>query len=168
MQIKNLPIDAREDAIASVLRMAKCDKFIVTGSYALYRMGLVKDSNDIDLIIVNPDATTKDILLFWQKVFPAETKAPKGMELWAIFKFKGIKIDVFIPKTFSETTIKTDRGYELATVPCIVKAKRRQNRLKDWLQLKAMANLIFKQKDFDAYLETTPIPIIIGTDEYLK
>lgn len=157
--------DIKELALKAVVNMAKCDSIILTGSYALYKMGLTESSNDIDIVLVNPDKATKDLLLFWQNEFPAETKASKNTAVYAIFKLNGVKIDVFVVDKSNVQTIKTDSGYEIESVKSIVSAKKSYRRLKDYLQLKKIAESIFKQSELDDYLSKTPINIIINNKE---
>jgi hypothetical protein len=161
------PITPNELALLTVVKMAKADRIIVTGSTALYKMGLVQDVGDLDIILVNPDKVTMDILLFWQKGFPARTKAPENSELFSIFTLHKTKVDIFIQKDFQERTIPTNRGYEIATVKHIVKAKMIYKRLKDWLQLRQIASSIFDETKFQKWLKETPIKQITQSrDEY--
>lgn len=156
-ELMEQPITQNELALLKVVKMAKADRIIVTGSTAFYKMGLMQDVGDLDIILVNPDKVTKDILLFWQMAFPASTKAPENSELFSIFTLHKTKVDIFIQKDFQERTIPTGRGYEIATVKHIVKAKMSYTRLKDWLQLRQIASDIFDETKFQKWLKETPI-----------
>jgi hypothetical protein len=161
------PITKNELALLKVVNMVNAERIIVTGSTALYKMGLTQDVGDLDIILVSPDKVTKDILLFWQKQFPALTKAPENSQLFSIFTLHKTKVDVFIQRDFSERTIPTNKGYEIATVKWIVTAKMTYKRLKDWLQLRQIALDIFDETKFQRWLKETPMKQIIQSkDEY--
>lgn len=163
--LKNEYLPLKDEVLQNVCNMCKAERIIVTGSTALYKMGVVREASDLDIILVNPDNPTKEVLLFWQKEFPAKTKAPTGSRLFAIFNLKGIKVDIFIQKDYREQTIKTYAGYEIASVKGIVDAKMSYKRLKDWLQLQRIALSIFDESKFQKWLKDTPIALITKSKE---
>ncbi len=145
-----------EKTIKELKAICKCDRFIVTGSYALHLMGLVKQVKDLDIILVNPSEETKERMTELQNVFPAKTKARGKGPLHAIFITKdNTKVDVFIKPSFEETTISTP-NYEIARADWIFAAKKNFARIKDWLQLRKIAATIFNEKEFTKWMDNTP------------
>ena len=53
------------------------EEFIITGSAALYKYGLLKSVNDLDIILIKPKDETLEALDRLMKASPAKTK-PKG------------------------------------------------------------------------------------------
>jgi len=154
MELMSAKITAYEKVIEEMLTDFQCDKLIVTGSYALYRLGLCKDFEDLDIVLENPTPVTLELLDRRMENAPAKTKPMSEYEdsnLYAIYMRDGIKIDVFLSNKCK--TIGTDRGYALSTVDEIISAKLRANRIKDWKQLRKMALRIFPEKSFMNYLE---------------
>lgn len=128
-----------------------CEQFIVTGSTALLYMGLVDKSSDLDIILVNPTEETKNILERLQSEFPAKTKPGKG-EVNYIFMHEKTKVDVFFSKSKVDTELQVG-GFQITRVDTIVSAKKRFSRIKDWIQLRNLSQVFFRQEDFDNLLD---------------
>lgn len=145
-----------KETLEQLRSMFACEKFIVTGSQALKVYGLVKKANDIDIILVNPTQETKEMIVRFQDKMPAQTKAQTADEqygdhsLLAIFKWNGVKVDVF--GSTGEETLNID-GFEYAMILHIVKAKREANRLKDWLQLRKLASQFWTREGMAKWLD---------------
>jgi len=77
--------------------------------------------------------------------------APKNSFIQAIFMFDNKKIDIFVENNFSETTLIVD-GIKYTTIPHIIKAKQTYGRMKDWLQCRDMARIIFDSDTFNGIL----------------
>ena len=144
-----------KETLEQLRSMFACEKFIVTGSQALKVYGLTNKAEDIDIILVNPTQETKEMIVRFQDKMPAQTKAQIADEqygdhsLLAIFKWNGIKVDVF--GSTSEPTLNID-GFEYAMILTIVKAKQRAGRLKDWLQLRKLASQFWTREGMSKWL----------------
>ena len=145
-----------EETFKQLRAMLTCDKFIITGSQALKVYGLITKADDIDIILVNPSVEVIDRLKKLQEEMPAATKAQfdsesyKDHSLLAIFKWNGIKVDVF--DSTGEPTLNIN-GFEYAMIPNIVEAKLEANRLKDWLQLRKIAASIWSREAMAKWLD---------------
>jgi hypothetical protein len=122
-----------------------CEQFVVTGTYALQRMGLISDSNDIDIILINPTNEAEEALKRLMNEHPAKT-TPGSCGVMAIFMHEQTKIDVFKESKKLETLMVD--GFEISKARSIFEAKKRMGRPKDWLQLAKIARGIFKQEEF--------------------
>jgi hypothetical protein len=126
------------------------EQFIVTGSYALSKMGLVEESKvgDLDIILVKPIESTLEVLKRLQEEHPAKTK------MYAdgyIFLIDNIKVDIFCKQDKINTELIVDNIY-IATVDHIVREKKICNRLKDWKQLRKIAKLICSREEIERFL----------------
>lgn len=130
-----------------------CDQFVITGSYALSLMGLVEPSKvgDLDLLLVNPTDETKNILERLQKESPAKT-SPSGGSVQFIFMHDKTKVDVFFDTKKIDSDLFCD-GVQVNIVSNIISAKRKANRMKDWVQLRRIAGKVFNQSEFTAFLD---------------
>ena len=132
--------------------LLSCEKFVVTGSYAMNMMGIYgKEADDLDIILLNPTKETIDLLAKLQSESPAKTHA-SGKDAY-IFEHGGKKIDVFITSDINRVTteLKVDDVF-ISTARDVIKAKKSYNRMKDWLQLRKMSQMFFKQSEFDEFL----------------
>ena len=145
-----------EEIFKELRALFACDALIITGSQALKKYGLVTKAEDLDIILINPTPDTVKILKNLQAEFPAATKAQFDSEtyenhsLLAIFKWKGMKVDVF--GSDGEPYLTID-GFNYATIDNIVKAKLEASRLKDWLQLRKIAAKIWTREGMAKWLE---------------
>jgi hypothetical protein len=137
-------------ALANLKTLLPAKNFIVTGSYVLAIYGLVDvdDVHDLDIILVNPEQTALDNITNYVRDFPAKNQPPKDSSFCqGIFYFGAIKVDVFVENDFAEPVLNID-GVNHTLVPHIIKAKKSYNRIKDWLQCRAMSRIFFKQEEF--------------------
>lgn len=145
-----------EETLKQLRAMLTCEKFIITGSLALKKYGLTNKSDDIDIILVHPTDETMERLKKLQEEMPAATKAQLDSEkyedssLLAIFKWNGVKVDVF--GSDGEPSFNLD-GFEYAMLLNIVKAKQEANRLKDWLQLRKLASQFWTRESMAKWLD---------------
>jgi hypothetical protein len=133
----------KEEIIKHYKALLPCEQFVVTGGYALQRIGLKEKSGDIDIILVNPTNEAKSTLERLVKEYPAKST---GSENLAIFMHEQTKIDVFEEKSRIETL--TVDGFEISTVKRIFDAKKRMSRPKDWMQLLNMSRRIVTEQEF--------------------
>lgn len=147
---------SHETDVLALMAILEAKKFIVTGSLALAKYGLLKSSDvkDLDILLSNPTGeclerlkkldmdhrATKDL---------SEYPEPDGTQFNFIFNTK--KVDVFIIN--DEDSLRID-GIEWALIPNIVSAKLKFNRPKDWIQLRRVSRVLFKQEAFDKFLNT--------------
>lgn len=147
-----------ENAALHFQRVLKCSKFIVTGSYALNVFGLIDKVKDLDILLVDPSAETLDTLARLSEAPESmhlklpESSYPQSLCMTRIM-YNGIKIDFFYGAGIIEQGHLTlANGLNLSTVPGIVLAKKNANRLKDWLQLRDIAESIFTDIQFNSFL----------------
>jgi hypothetical protein len=80
-----------------------------------------------------------------------QKKTPSTLKPVAIFIYNNHKVDIYVEEHFTEPTLNVD-GLEYSTIQRIISAKKTINRMKDWLQLRDMARMFFKQEEFDSIL----------------
>ena len=191
-----------DETILNLKTMFPAKDFIVTGSFVLAKYGLVSWDSiaDLDIILVNPETSTIELLNRYMKDFPAPStarlqniptpvvkaeskkKSPDydddeeeeedvvkvsvkkqykdaGAQavqsksiLQAIFMFDKVKVDVYIENNFSEPTLFVD-GIKYTTIPHFIKAKQSYGRMKDWLQCRDMAKILFDGYAFQIMLD---------------
>lgn len=146
----------KKEAIKHFKALLPCQQFVVTGSYALQKMGLISEGvgsvNDLDIILVNPTEEAVSILTRLAEESPAETQfnyPKKGI----ILKFNGTKIDFFFEAQVIATDLMVD-GVFISPADRIVAAKKSYNRDKDWYQLRKMSRIFFKPEEFTNYLNS--------------
>lgn len=129
---------------------------ILTGSTALAYHGLLEftESNDLDLILVNPTATEEEILKRLQDAEPSP-KHRTGSPVNYSFLYEGVKVDIWVQSAHKEKeyTFNSD-GVKISSVKHIVEAKVGYNRPKDWLQLMQLSAKIFDPEKFKKVLPT--------------
>lgn len=152
-----------ETIIQHYKSLLPAEQFILTGSYSFYVMGLViakAVTKDIDIILVNPKQEAIANLELLQNSGKSKALAqanyPGGNKMYRIIHdiddSKTVKIDFFID-TQKQPTFKLESGLEVAKINITVNAKKRFNRLKDVLQLKAIAESIYTDTMLKAILE---------------
>ena len=144
------------DVLKELKTILPADQFIITGSYALAKYGLTPESRvkDLDIILVNPTEVAKAVVAALQKDFPASTHASGENDLMGIFMLGTYKVDVFNGSTEPSLEIE---GMLYATIPHIIGAKKRQNRLKDWMQLRTISRFFCKAEDFTNFINNQPL-----------
>jgi hypothetical protein len=141
-----------------------CEKFVVTGSYALYLMGLCdRPDNDLDIILIKPSATALEVAKRYQEENPAKTKPLENSSLKSIFILEQVKIDIFVQDENIET-INID-GLDVTKADHIFKAKKGMGRMKDFVQLRNVAKRIFDQKEFENFLDS-PKAVSSSSNKY--
>ena len=166
-----------KNLILKLKALLPSEDFIVTGSFALNQFGISAPSNDLDIILSKPDVSTIETINRLMKEFPAKTTIKKPLEKLseedkessvkkntvkkkptpdcsAIFMYDNVKVDVFIEDKYTRPFILLD-GIKYSTIQSIIDAKKSYGRMKDWLQLRDMARLFFKQEEFDLMLNTS-------------
>jgi hypothetical protein len=128
-----------EDAVKHFACILPCDKFIVTGSFALYKYGLMSDASDLDIILVNPQPAAMEVL---DKL--SHEEVPKhiipnmytcDVSLIRIM-YTGIKVDFLTSSAYIPCKcVELKDGTILSSLEDIVKTKKHYNKLKHWLQL---------------------------------
>jgi hypothetical protein len=163
---------AMKETILKLKTILPAKDFIVTGSFVLAEYGLMDASrvSDIDIILVKPELSTLDTINRLMVDFPAKTKvdpidipdpecsvkkvAVKPHSCSAIFMFDNIKVDIFVLDSDSRRTLTVD-GLKYSVISDIIKSKVSYGRMKDWLQLRDMARLFFKEEEFTVLLNTS-------------
>lgn len=149
-----------EDALLHFKRVLNCENFVVTGSFALYKFGLVDEAEDLDIILINATVDAEDILFNLasapesQHLLPKEhhEEYPDSLKLTRIM-YQGIKMDFFFGDCFADRQYFTAaNGLVYSTANSIFAAKRRADRFKDWLQLRQIAARIFREEELMAFI----------------
>jgi hypothetical protein len=173
-KLKTMELNA---TIETLKTMLPAKDFILTGSYVLAKYGLVTWDTvmDLDIILVQPEVVTIEMLNRFMKEHPAPTTArlrstvlpvpeapslraqvadiknatvaPVKKALQAIFIFNHVKIDIYIEDDFRETTLLID-GTQHTIVPHIIAAKKTYGRMKDWMQCREMSRMFYKDEEF--------------------
>lgn len=149
--------EKQDQAIKHFKALLPCEKFIVTGSYVLYHLGLIDKVNDLDIILYKPTQAAVDIVKRLQEQSPAKTKPKPEGELVAIVNFGEIKIDFFV-QTILPPTFNLN-GIDASNVQNIIQAKKNYGRIKDMIQLKQLSNKFMTDKEFNNFMATTPVDI---------
>jgi hypothetical protein len=117
----------------------RADDFILTGTFALQKLGFDVKVKDLDIILVNPKQSTLETLEALEKANPPKNLLdyPTQLENKKIFRFihDGVGVDVFIYSGIVLTETQTQCGLKLASFNHIVKAKKDMGRPKDMIQL---------------------------------
>lgn len=135
-------------------------EFILTGSTAIAYHGLANltESKDLDIILVDPSDSAKEILDRLQKENPNPKFTGKGTLTYS-FIYEGIKVDVWVAKVDAKNLLSTPDGIKVSCIESIVNAKKSYNRAKDWIQLMKIAAKIFDGKLFESKISS------ISTDD---
>jgi len=135
--------------------LVKCDKFIITGSLALELHGFKVEKNDIDIVLINPDETSIEVLkrLEEKSPTPYNHKYPGSEPI--SFIFEEVYVDIFIGDTKTEATELKYQDYYVAKVDRIVNAKISHNRDKDWVSLMRLARQILPERAFVQFIDHT-------------
>lgn len=138
--------------IEQLKALLPCEKFVITGSFALSLMGLCDPEKvgDIDIILVNPTEESLNICDRLQTQNPAKTKGYTN--LMFIFMHNTHVVNIFISK--KEDTELEYNGTSISKISGIVSAKKSYGRMKDWLQLRKLAKFFFTQSEFDKFLDS--------------
>jgi hypothetical protein len=144
------------------------EQFIITGSTILELLGLTDKSLDIDILLYKPNNNAGEFIKKMMENYPAKTKPTGVGDLKGIFMYNGYKIDVFFIKE-KRKTININNDYDITTVDEIIKAKKKYNRIKDWLQLRKISNLFFNETEFNKFLDSAdPTNVLNNDDEDYK
>jgi len=140
-----------EKLLKELKTMFMADKFIVTGSVALatYKLMSMDKVNDVDIILVNPAKESIDLAARMANDFPAKGQISNNNGFIASFMKDDKKVELFTGKDEESITID---GINYSVIPNIVKTKKKYNRVKDWMQLRKMSRILFKEEEFTAFL----------------
>ena len=133
------------------------EDFILTGTFALQKMGFNVRTKDLDIILVNPKQSTLELLESLEKANPPRNLLdyPTQLENKGIFRFihEGVEVDVFIHRNPTVTESQTQCGLKLASLKHIVKAKKDLGRPKDIVQLLKLSRDIITDEEFNSYVK---------------
>lgn len=134
--VKHLSFADLEGIAKNLEIILQADAFIVTGSMALRKYGLVAKNHDIDIILVNPTENTLDTLGSLERAAPVGMQNTENdydvSELVAQFIYHGVKVDVF---RHADAKCLLIDGLHYSFISDIIKAKKICNRHKDWALL---------------------------------
>jgi hypothetical protein len=132
------------------------EDFLLTGSFALSKLGLKVKSKDLDLMLVKPKESTLQVLKDLEKENPPKNliNYPVSLKNRQLFRFmyEGTEVDVFIYHYSVPSDVQTKCGLKLASIQHIIKAKKDLNRPKDILQLMSLSKSIINDTEVNEYL----------------
>jgi hypothetical protein len=132
------------------------EDFLLTGSFALSKLGLKVKSKDLDLMLVKPKESTLQVLRDLEKENPPKNliNYPVSLKNRQLFRFmyEGTEVDVFIYHHSVPSDVQTKCGLKLASIQHIIKAKKDLNRPKDILQLMSLSKSIINDTEVNEYL----------------
>lgn len=135
------------------------DKFILTGSTVLFLQGLLKkEPGDLDIILVNPDHASIEML---KRVRGSHNQNPNYPDERIEIHHEGVKIDFFITSSTSQETFDTTDGITMAKVSSILEAKKSYSRDKDVLDLMAISSSIFNKKELISHLKSSRMNLVV-------
>jgi len=136
------------------------EQFIITGSNALYLMGVTKSTpGDIDVLLVNPSDEAISLceklnLLDFLK--SDKSDAYRNSSLLAQFEFDGKKIDIFRTNKKRDELLSID-GVYVDKLDLIIAAKKSYNRPKDWIHCAKIAQVICTQSELNQYISKSSL-----------
>lgn len=139
-----------ENQIKQLKATLLCEQFVVTGSYALHKFGIIEKPSDVDIVLVNPTEDTKKAVENLVRTFAHKNDKFKKGDLAGIIDREGTKIDIFY-STNKRETINID-GIEYSKVNEIIKVKKAMGRLKDIKQLRNISKTFFVEADLENFL----------------
>ncbi len=139
-----------KNAIDHYKKLIVCEQFIVTGSYGWALLGLASTITDLDIILVNPTEESLNLLDRIKEPKP-QLLYPEGKTQFAVL-YEAIHIDFFVKNTKIDT-IDLANGLSIASIKGTIKAKKAYARLKDWMQLKNIADMFYSDSDFLDFLK---------------
>lgn len=132
--------------------MFLAEKMIVTGSVALAKYGLFTDKvGDVDILLLKPAKETIELIERLGKDFPVKRKPSTNKTFIGAFTKNDMKIEVFLADKEEFLTID---GLNYAKIVGIVKAKQSYKRAKDFIQLRKISRIFFKEEEFVSWLNT--------------
>jgi len=130
-------------------KLMVCEQFIITGSFGWMQLGLMSKAKDLDIILVNP---TEESLAVLEKLRePSKNTDYPNDKNQFLVNHEGTMIYFFI-NTSKIDTIELANGISIASIKGTVKAKKRFARLKDFLQLKNIAEIFYNEAEFTQFL----------------
>lgn len=140
-----------EATIKTLKQLFVCEQFVVTGSYAMRRMGFTNTVKDLNIILVNPIPTTKEILKTMSIPQPVESHYPTDPDHYNI-DMSGVKVDVWVRGVIVPSIALAD-GFEINQVRGIIDAKKSFHSLKHLIQRKVWASLIYTHDEDSTFIE---------------
>ncbi len=134
-------------------KIFKTEQMFLTGSTALQMLGLIQNSNDLDIILVKPDATTLELLNRLNQLSPEITDIENydlNFQFFHQYNGEQIKVDIFIEKVPEKVIMIND--VPVSTPLRIACAKKSYKRLKDIMQLKNIAEQFYTPKLLEDWL----------------
>jgi hypothetical protein len=148
----------------------KCEQFIVTGSYALYRMGLIEKQtvNDIDIILYSPTEDAKEIIANYASKYPPSSQTVNDITPKKVYDYscfispdmdKCLKIDIFLAKNAQANSelLMTPEGFFITNSAQIFQSKRKMGRMKDYISLYRIREKIMTDTEFRVGLLGAPL-----------
>lgn len=150
-------LDRFEETIKQLKTLLPCKKFVITGSYALAAMGIVEpqEVKDLDIVLIietaHEDEVTKILGRLCDNFPPIHGKNYPGERTFR-FIYNKINVDIFLRYQDSPGEL-THKGHYISTVLPLINAKKSYNRSKDWVQLKSLSRVFFKEEEFIQFVD---------------
>lgn len=134
-------------------KIFKSEQMFLTGSTALQMLGLIQNSNDVDIVLVKPDPTTLELLKRLNQPSPDIIDSENyelAFQFFHQYNGQQIKVDIFVEKVPEKVLMIY--SIPVSTPLQIVSAKQRYRRLKDIMQLKNIAEQFYTPKLLEDWL----------------
>jgi len=148
-----------ENVIRYMQELFPADKFIVTGSYALSRLGLWNyPVKDLDILIYKPTNEAMELLKSLNDPPPEDDDYPEKEGQYKILfpQVNGeiLKVDIWVEKDEKrfETAIALADGITVATPVPLIKAKKSYKGLKHLMQRKMIAELFYTPGELETWI----------------
>lgn len=142
-----------QQVITHLKKLLPCDRFIVTGSYALYKLGLwSQNCRDLDIELYNP--TEESLSVLKRLAEPQKEDYPEKENYYRII-LQGQIIDIFTttePRKFIHLVDGTETGLYVSDPMIIVKKKLEYKSFKHMMQLKAIAEKFLPIREWDLFI----------------
>lgn len=143
------------DILKQLSTIFEAKQFVVTGSTIAALQGLTTKTGDIDIVLIEPKESTIEQLKRFVEQFPihnAEVNKRLGENKMFVFKFNNQKVDVFIKYEMYDEKLQY-AGYIISPLMRLVEAKKGYCRLKDIMQLKSWAEMMYKSSELEKELD---------------
>ena len=158
-----------EQIIKYLQELLKAEKFVITGSYALQKMGFIQftEISDLDILLYNPSPETKVFLEALDVLKNHDSDYGNEQDQYQIqlpqLDQTLVKVDVWVLSDTQMVSRKVEilelsDGLCISTLPGIIAAKKRyktgRNAFKHLIQRKQMAEKIYTPGEFEEFVKS--------------
>lgn len=133
--------------------LLKAQQFALTGSFVVNKIGLCDSYSDIDIVLVNPDKETINVLSELQEKFP-KNDSINTYKSESIYKFtyNELKIDAIISNHILDSEL-TYGEFIISPIDEIVSAKKYYKSPKHMFQLMKWRDAIISFEEIRSFIE---------------